>query len=154
MVIISSWSKVEYADVACKWEIGLAKYFLHCNMLISLGWLYSDYNLYIPFVSHFLAGISLPCPHLLNRGSLWPECIFTIWPKKDLNFAQITSPLPLNVDVALQCRWFAHGLIHPFKDSQPFSLAIFESTFYISGKIDHEHVTKIIQLHTLPNQGR
>ena len=111
-------------------------------MLATLGWLWSDYNLYIPFVSHFLAGISLPWPHLLNRGSLWPECMFTIWPKKDLNLAQITSPLPLNVDVALHCRWFAHGLIHSFKDSQPFSFAIFESTFCISGKIDHELMSK------------
>ena len=70
-------------------------------------------------------------------------------PKNDLNLADITRPLPLNVDVALQCRWFSHGLIHSFNDSQSFSLAIFESNFRISEKIDHELVTKIIQLHHL-----
>lgn len=116
-------------------------------MRIVLNWyLYSNHNLYIPFVSHFLAGISLPWPHLLNSGSLWSECVFTMCPKNDLNLAHITSPLPLNVDVALQCRWFSHGLIHSFNNSQSFSLATFESTFRISEKIDHELVTKMIQL--------
>jgi hypothetical protein len=48
-----------------KWDLGLANWFY--NMRIVLNWyLYSNHNLYIPFVSHFLAGISLPWPHLLN----------------------------------------------------------------------------------------
>ena len=34
------------------------------------------------------------------------------WLKNDLNFAEIISPFPDGVDVALHIRWFWHGCNH------------------------------------------
>lgn len=53
---------------------------------------------------------------------------------KVLNFAQMTRPSPLKVDVALQWRCLSHGFIHSDSASQSFILAIFDRTFRISVK--------------------
>lgn len=54
------------------------------------------------------------------------------WLRKDLNFAQITLPLPSKVEVALQCRCLSQGFIQSDNISHPFSLDILESTLRIS----------------------
>ena len=85
----------------------------------------------IPLLSHFCGSI-FPWAHLLNRGSLKPECLLMTWLRNPLNFAKVTLPLPLKVEVALQWRCLSHGFIHSDKASQSFSFAIFDSTLQIS----------------------
>ena len=54
-----------------------------------------------PDFNHLLGSIS-PWAHLSNTGSSKFLCLLTTWLKKLLNLAQMISPLPLYVDVALQ----------------------------------------------------
>ena len=96
------------------------------SSLISAGWFS-----YIPTFNHFLGWI-IPWKLLLNNASLSSECLLTMWLKKELNLAQMTFSFPLNAVVALQYRWFSHGLIHSPIASHPFSLESFKRTFLIS----------------------
>ena len=107
----------------------------------------------IPTFNHFLGSMT-PWAHLLNNGSSKPACLFTTWLKKLLNFAQMTLPLPLKVEVALQWRCFSQGLIHSANISQPFSFEIFDRTFLISVEIktkkqEHCNYIYIILTHNL-----
>ena len=94
-------------------------------------YLYKASAMNIPLLSHFRGSI-FPLAHLLNRGSLKPECLLMTWLRNPLNIAKITLPLPLKVEVALQWRCLSHGFIHSGKASQSFSFAIFNSTLQIS----------------------
>ena len=58
-----------------------------------------------PFISHFRPRMSSSCAHLWNKGFGKFSCLFTIWPRNDLNFARMIFPSPLGVVVALQRRW-------------------------------------------------
>ena len=51
---------------------------------------------------------------------------------RTLNFDQINAPFPLNVDVALQYKWFSHGLIQSATASHPLILASFDNTLRTS----------------------
>jgi hypothetical protein len=59
-------------------------------------------------------------------------CLLTTWLKNDVNLAQITSPFPSCVVMALQNKWFAHGLLHSFTISFPLTFPIFVNTLVIS----------------------
>ena len=72
--------------------------------------------------------------HLLESGSSKLSCLSMTWLKNDLTFAQIMSPFPDGVDVALHNRWFWHGCIHGIKASQPLSFEIFVRTLWTSDK--------------------
>lgn len=97
----------------------------------------------IPTLNHFLGSMT-PWAHLLNNGSSKPACLFTTWLKKLLNFAQMTLPLPLKVEVALQWRCFSQGLIHSVNISQPFSFEIFDRTFLISVELIKKKQTRTL----------
>lgn len=87
----------------------------------------------LPILNHFL-GSRWPYAHLLNKGSSKLLCLFTTWFINALNFAHITLPFPLNVDVALQWRCRSHGFIQAANSSHPFVFAILERTLRISVK--------------------
>lgn len=58
----------------------------------------------LPLVSHFRSIISSSWAQQLNSGFANWSCSSIMWCMKDENFAQITSPFPLGVEVALQCK--------------------------------------------------
>ena len=87
---------------------------------------------YTPSSSHLRGGISSACAHLLNTGLAKFLCLFITWLKNDENLAQITSPLPVCVVLALQYKWFVHGLIHSAMISLPLTFASFVKTLFTS----------------------
>ena len=89
----------------------------------------------VPSLSHLQLGVSSPCAHLSNNLCGRLLCLFVTWPKNELNFAKITNPLPLNVVVALQVSWLAHGWIHSKRDSHPLSLPSLVRTLITSKSI-------------------
>ena len=63
---------------------------------------------------------------------------------KDLNLAYITLPFPHKVDVALQKKWFSHGLIQLIKDVRPLSLLMLVKTLWISKDKKHTIFDKLL----------
>lgn len=140
-----------------RWEdIFLEDYIYVLYNLLSCDMMYYELQqdscctvMYTPFVNHLLGSMLSLWAHLLNMGSLWPECLLIMWFKNDLNLAHITMPLPLNVEVALQCKWFSQGLIHGFMSSQFFSFAIFNKTLRISIITDEFCVRMLVAIHKI-----
>ena len=86
----------------------------------------------VPLSNHFRGSIISLCPHLLNSGLSKFSCSSTTWLRNDENLAQITSPLPSCVVLALQYKWFVQGFIHSVTASHPLTLATFVNTFVTS----------------------
>ena len=84
-------------------------------------------SLRLPGTIHSLSWISW-WAHMLKSGSSRLTCLSMTWLKNDLNFAEIISPFPDGVDVALHIRWFWHGCNHGIIAWQPLSFEIFERT--------------------------
>ena len=100
------------------------------------------YSRSIPVFNHFL-GSMFPWAQLLNKGSSKLECLLTTWFINALNFAQITLPLPLKVEVALQWRCLSQGFIHSDITSQSFSFEILDSALRISVERHKKNCVKL-----------